>query len=206
MSEGMYLDHLAVTAESLEEGAAWAEAALGVALVPGGTHAAMGTHNRLLRLGDVYLEVIAIDPAAAAPGRPRWFAMDRFRGPPRLTNWILRCDDLAAELAQGPAGLGAPLAFTRGDLAWQMAVPANGMLPFGGLFPALIQWQGAAHPVARLPESGCRLVRLRLSHPDAPALAAALAGRLTEPRLEIVPGSPGLAAEIATPSGLRVLA
>ena len=32
----------------------------------------MGTHNLLMRIGDqVYLELIAIDPEAPTPGRPR---------------------------------------------------------------------------------------------------------------------------------------
>ena len=37
----------------------------------------MGTHNRVLGMaGGMYLEVIAIDPDAAAPERPRWFGLD----------------------------------------------------------------------------------------------------------------------------------
>ena len=43
-------DHLVVAARTLEEGAAWVEARLGVAPVPGGKHPTMGTHNRLLRI------------------------------------------------------------------------------------------------------------------------------------------------------------
>ena len=45
------LDHLVVAAAGLDAGAAWLEAHLGVPLAPGGKHAAMGTHNRLLKLG-----------------------------------------------------------------------------------------------------------------------------------------------------------
>jgi hypothetical protein len=59
----MRLDHLAVSAMTLEEGVAHVEAALGVALAPGGQHPLMATHNRRRGLGDVYLEVIAADPA-----------------------------------------------------------------------------------------------------------------------------------------------
>ena len=71
------IDHIAVTAPSLALGAAWLEQVLGVATQPGGEHPLMGTHNVLLRLGDdVYLEVIAADPRAAAPARPRWFGLD----------------------------------------------------------------------------------------------------------------------------------
>ncbi|MBI1220113.1 MAG: VOC family protein [Rhodobacteraceae bacterium] len=202
----MEIDHIAVTSTTLEAGAEAVEAALGVRLQPGGRHDLMGTHNRLLGLGDVYLEVIAVDPAATAPGRPRWFDMDSFAGRPRLTNWIARCDDLAAEVAAAPAGVGVPVAFTRGDLAWQMAVPIDGRLPFDGCYPALIQWAGAAHPVQRLEDRGCRLQRLEIAHPEAAALRAALAGRLTDPRVAIVAGATkAMRAEIATPHGLRVL-
>jgi hypothetical protein len=44
------LDHLVVLAATLDEGAAWCEATLGVAPGAGGRHALMGTHNRLLRI------------------------------------------------------------------------------------------------------------------------------------------------------------
>ena len=58
----LVLDHLAVSAATLEEGAGWIGERLGVAVEGGGRHAEMGTHNRLLSLGDLYLEVIAVDP------------------------------------------------------------------------------------------------------------------------------------------------
>jgi hypothetical protein len=70
-------DHLIIGAHTLEQGAAFIEALLGVQPQAGGRHVAMGTHNRVLKLGArAYLEVIAIDPAAAAPSRPRWFGLD----------------------------------------------------------------------------------------------------------------------------------
>ena len=43
-------------------------ALLGVPMAGGGKHPLMGTHNRLIGLGDLYLEVISIDPDA--PPRP----------------------------------------------------------------------------------------------------------------------------------------
>ena len=42
------LDHLAITAPTLEIGVRWVEERLGVRLSPGGAHPMMGTHNRLL--------------------------------------------------------------------------------------------------------------------------------------------------------------
>jgi hypothetical protein len=169
----------------------------------GGQHAAMGTHNRLLSLGDLYLEVIAIDPKAPAPGRPRWFDLDRFAGPPRLTNWIVATDQLEADLAKGPQGWGAPMALSRGDYRWQMAVPEAGRLPFDNLCPALIHWQGRLHPAPALPDHGLRLARLTVSHPQADALQTALA--MDDPRLAFANGPAGLQAKIDTPRGPVVL-
>ena len=197
------IDHLAVSALTLDEGVAVVEAALGLPLSAGGLHPHMSTHNRLLGLGEVYLEVIAADPSAPAPAWPRWFDLDNFTGAPRLTNWICACDDLEAALAVAPEGVGAAVDLQRGDLRWRMAVPGDGKLPFDGCFPALIQWQGA-HPAARLPDHGARLLRLEVAHPEAEALRAVLA--LVDPRVVIVPGAQkALRAEIDTPHGLRVL-
>ncbi|MFN6925049.1 MAG: VOC family protein [Tabrizicola sp.] len=198
------LDHVAVSAERLEDGAAAVQAVLGVPMTGGGTHPAMGTHNRLLSLGDLYLEVIAIDPEAPAPDQPRWFDLDRFSGPPRLTNWIVACDDMEAALRHGPSGWGSPMQLARGDYHWQMAVPQSGRLPFDNLFPALISWQGMLHPAPALPDHGLRLARLEVSHPDAQALRAALP-TLTDPRVAIGVGPPALRAVIDTPNGPRTL-
>lgn len=200
------IDHLAVVAGRLEEGVRWVEDLLGVPMAGGGKHPLMGTHNRLLSLGHLYLEVIAVDPDAPHPGRPRWFDMDRFTGPPRLTNWVAGCDDLAAEVALGPEGIGIPLALARGDYRWQMAVPEDGKLPFDGAFPALIRWDGPAHPAPALPDHGLRLQRLEIGHPQATALRTALAGRLDDARVVITDASTvTLHATVDTPAGPRTL-
>ncbi|MFV2033903.1 MAG: VOC family protein [Halocynthiibacter sp.] len=202
------LDHLAISAKTLAEGVAHIEAVLGVTPCAGGRHALMGTHNRLLGLGDgLYLEVIAIDPAAPAPQIPRWFDLDRFDGPPRLTNWVARCSDLHATLAaETPAGSGVPMALSRGDLRWLMAVPGDGRLPFDGAFPALIEWQGNLRPWASLPDSRCRLKKLTIAHPDCSSLVRKLAPLFSDARVafETAP-EPALTAVFETPSGERVL-
>lgn len=199
------LDHLAVSCTTLDEGAAAVEAALGVTLAPGGQHPHMATHNRLLSLGpDLYLEVIAADPAQTSPAWPRWFDLDRFAGPPRLTNWICRTDDLDTELSHAPAGTGTPVALSRGDFRWRMAVPASGILPFDNAFPALIQWEGPAHPAPRLPDHGIRLTALAITHPQADALRPAL-GRLSDPRITLHSGPQAMRATFATPQGDRTL-
>lgn len=199
----MELDHFAVAGETLDAAVAHVEAALGVAMQPGGKHGRFGTWNRLLGLADgLYLEAIAIDPAAPAPDRPRWFDLDTFRGAPRLTNWICRVPDLDVALAGLPPGAGDPVELERGALRWRMAVPASGVLPYDDRFPALIQWRGALHPAAMLAPSGCALKRLIVSHPQAADLAASC-GRME--RVVFETGASALRAEIETPHGPRLL-
>lgn len=201
----MRLDHLAVAAEGLEAGQAHIEAALGLRLQPGGQHAHFGTHNLLLGLEDgLYLEVIAIDPTVAAPAYPRWFDLDRFTGAPRLHNWICAVDDLDAALLRHP-GAGQAVALARGDLHWRMAVPKDGILPMDNLFPALIEWQGPAHPSTRLVPTGAQLRWLVVSHPEAASLGDMLGPDMLDPRVVFEPGIAGLRAEIATPHGARVI-
>jgi hypothetical protein len=197
------LDHLAIAATTLAEGVLWVETTLGVPLAPGGEHTLMSTHNRLLNLGDLYLEVIAINPAAPTPPHPRWFDLDNFTGRPRLTNWIIACDDLDAGLAQMPGG-GNATDLARGDLRWRMAIPPDGRLPYGGAHPALLEWQGTARPAPRLPDQGVRLTALHLTTPNATALRTLLAP-LVDPRVVINQGPPALRAEFSTPDGPRVL-
>ncbi|WJY22071.1 VOC family protein [Fontisubflavum oceani] len=197
------LDHIAIACADLTVGAAWAETAFGVPLAPGGVHREMGTHNRLLSLGpEEYLEVIAINPDAPGPAQPRWFDLDDFAGPTRPRAWIARVPDLDAARAAAPDGVGVPWSLARADLRWRMAVPQDGKLPFDALFPALIEWEGEAHPAPRLPDHGVRLTKLILAHPDAEALRAALAPLSDDPRLEVIAAeTPYLSVVFDTPNG-----
>ena len=178
----MQIDHLAITCASLDQGIAWAEERLGVPLDPGGRHERFGTYNRLLSLGPgLYLEVIAPDPQAPPPDRPRWFGLDH-AGAPRLATWIARVPDLGSALATAPPESGEPLPLARGDLRWTIAVPPDGQLPWGGAFPTLIQWGPGPHPSERLPDRGVRLLALELGHPRATRLEALLADLYRFPR------------------------
>jgi len=171
-------DHLVLATRDLDRGAAWLEDRLGVELRPGGRHARMGTHNSLLGLGDgFYLELIAVDPMAPPPGRPRWFELDRLVFPadrPRLIHWVARCDDIDRLAAACPEPLGDILAMERGDFCWRITVPADGHLPGNGLVPSLIQWDSAEHPAQRLPDADCRLMKIEAFHPEPERIATAL--------------------------------
>jgi len=174
------LDHLVVAAATLEQGVQWCERTLGVVPGPGGRHVRMGTHNRLLRLAteafpDCYLEIIAIDPEAPAPGRPRWFGLDDpalrqslADDGPRLVHVVARSPQLdmhRSGLIQCGLQPGEPMEMSRasaaGELRWQILVRPDGALPCDGALPTLIQWHGT-HPAAAMPASGVTLRGLTL--------------------------------------------
>lgn len=206
------IDHLAIVAPTLQAGSDHLHAQLGVRPQAGGRHVRMGTHNLLLRLGEtLYLEVIAADPDAPAPTRPRWFGLDALAGdaPPRLACWIARADDIVDAVAAAPVPLGEVLPMSRGAFDWRITVPADGSLPLGGAAPVLMQWDSAVHPATLLPDLGCTLVALELQHPE-PAHVQAVLDRigLAEPAVALslrAAPTPGLQAQVRTPAGLRTL-
>lgn len=207
MAYSLALDHLAVAARTLEEGVSYVEAVLGAEMSPGGAHARMGTHNRLLSLGRTYLEVIAVDPDAPAPPHRRWFGLDAWDGAPRLTNWIARTDDLSAALREALPGSGAPMEMSRGTLSWRITVTEFGRLPFDDAAPALIQWDAGGHPAARLPDHDLRLERLDVFHPRADEMlnACPMLARVGDVAIRTGPEK-RLIATIRTPDGNRILA
>jgi hypothetical protein len=180
------LDHLVVAARTLEEGAAWVEGKLGVPMAGGGKHVLMGTHNRLLKLdGRRFLEVIAIDPDASPPGRPRWFGLDtpamqaRLAKEPALIHWVDRTGDLEDALDQYPEKVEI-LSLERGAYRWCMGVPRDGRLPANGTAATLIKWDGA-HPCAALPETAVSLLEFRANGASLSAVFATPAGTRTIP-------------------------
>ena len=200
-----HIDHLVVTAASLEEGVEYVRRELGVTPQSGGEHARMGTHNRLLKLGEkLYLEVIAANPGAPAPGRPRWFQLDEPEsvGAPRLAAWVARCDFIHA---LAPASLGKIETMSRGSFRWLITTPEDGQLPLQGIAPALIQWLSDSHPADTLEDPGCSLVRFEGFHPRPESVTGVLSTIGFEGEFPVSPGEPALVALIRTPHGPRRL-
>ncbi|KND55166.1 hypothetical protein BPUN_3119 [Candidatus Paraburkholderia kirkii] len=187
------LDHLVIAARTLEEGAQFVAGKLGVETVPGGAHPLMRTHNRLLNLwGGAYLEVIAIDPLAAAAElpRPRLFALDdpamqrrlEEHGP-QLVHWVARVGrpkSLVRWREQYPERIAPVAAMPRGGNTWGLTVPDDGAFPAwrgagDGVLPSLIQWDTPRHPSGALPEAGIALRSLMGFHPEAAAISEQLA-------------------------------
>jgi len=202
----LVLDHLAIVARTLAEGVAHVRDSLGVEMPPGGAHPRMGTHNRLLGLGPTdFLEVIAIDPEAPAPGYGRWYGLDRFDDTPRIGTWILGTPDIARSLTHAHPDSGPAVAAKRGDLEWLISVPDDGSMPMQGACPTLIQWPAGPLPVTRMERCGCTLIGLTVNHPKAGEIAARLSGQFDDPRVKFENGPVGFEATFDTPSGQRVL-
>ena len=216
------VDHLVVAADSLAQGMAWCEDTLFVTPRAGGEHPLMGTHNAVLRISTpafarAYLEIIAINPAAADPRRRRWFDLDdpalreRVRRQPRLVHFVADCvPAIAGSRALDSLGIdrGPLLAAQRetagGLLQWKITVREDGQRLFYGALPTLIEW-GATHPSASMPASGVTLRGLTLRGlPPAAAQALGLApGQAPRPAgLELAAeAGPALCATLDTPRG-----
>lgn len=207
-----YIDHLVVTAPTLECGAEFVIQSLGVEPQAGGEHPRMGTHNLLLRLGDsLYLEVIAANPNAAKPQRPRWFSLDKQNADsePRLAAWVVRTDNVQATCAGISESLGEVEVMTRGSLQWRITVPTDGRQPLGGVAPALIEWQAAEHPALKMRNTGCSLLRLEAFHADEMRVCALFGILGLEQAVQVLTLSssedPYLLAHINTPNGVRTI-
>ncbi len=207
------IDHIVIGAASLEQGAAWCERTLGVAPGPGGVHPFMGTHNRLLRIdgpgfANTYLEIIAIDPAAAPPGRVRWFGLDdpavqaRLARGPQLLTAVVRTPNVEMlrwgliNFAQDPGqALAAERPTPEGLLSWRILVRDDGALPGQGRLPVLIQWQGR-QPTEAMPPSPVSLQAVRFG-----AVQPREATLLRLRGAQVDPAGPSLSVNLHTPLG-----
>lgn len=209
------IDHLVVAAKTLEEGEEFIRERLGVGLQAGGKHVALGTHNRVLRLGETcYLEVIAIDPQAEKPSRPRWFELDSAKMQERLAKaacliaWAVRTAEIVKLAAQSSEPLGEIKTMSRGNLRWRLTMSGDGHLPGSGLIPFLIEWS-TAHPATAMEDSGCSLLGLQGLHPRPeevlPVIESMGLQRLIEIRQSPAGSEPLLQASIRTPNGTKAL-
>lgn len=207
------LDHLVVAADTLEQGEDYLASMFATRPQRGGRHAAMGTHNSLLKIGErCYLELIAIDPDATAPARPRWFDLDRpamralLAQQPRLIHWVARTNDIEAARRLSPIDPGPVHTMSRGSFRWRITVPENGGRPGAGVLPTLIQWNDARHPADVLPDAGVGLVALAAAHPEPASIRAVLAALGLSETLKVTfDAAPRLAAMLSTRRGTVAL-
>lgn len=165
------VDHLLVATEDLDAAAA-AVGRLGFAVAAGGRHPGGGTANRIVPLGDAYLELVGVvdrgEAASSAFGR--WVAAS----PPGPMGWAVRAGDLeetARRLGLDPvpgsrsAPDGRSLRWRTAGVEWAAVEPS---LPF------FIAWEpGAPFPGEGGTGAGIERIDLR---GDAARLAEWLGG------------------------------
>ena len=128
------IDHLVIAVADPDAAAADLETALGLAATGGGRHEKAGTFNRLIFLGDAYLELIGVWDRARATANPigaaALAALDA--GTPGLVTWAIATDD-ARRAAAVLRGAGSAI----GD-----AQPGERVRPDGGV----VRWHVAIAP------------------------------------------------------------
>lgn len=131
------IDHLVIAVADPDAAAADLEAALGLAATGGGRHERAGTFNRLIFLGDTFLELIGVWDRALATANPigsaALAALDA--GMPGLVTWAIATDN-ARRAVTALRGVGSSI----GD-----ALPGERRRPDGGV----VRWHSAvAAPLA----------------------------------------------------------
>jgi hypothetical protein len=143
----MHIDHLIYAVRDLDAAAARFDS-LGLSSYPGGSHPGLGTSNRIVPLGDAYIELLAPAPFD-----------DRFAG------WMLRGlpmpDDALPMERVTPTGE---------VLRWQLAGLAGGSI-WEVRSPVLIEWAEGTTLPGRAVEPVGTLESVTLG-PDAAVLAA----------------------------------
>lgn len=145
------LDHVLIAVADLATAAREIEARHGLNSIEGGRHPAWGTANRIVPLGDSYLELVAVVDAAKAAESVfgRWVASGAF-STIRLLGWAVRTSQLDQVARRLAVHVHAGSRATPGGdlLQWRSAgidqAAAEPSLPF------FIEWG----PQTRLPWAG----------------------------------------------------
>jgi hypothetical protein len=164
--EVLAIDHVILPVADLDLAAAEIESRYGLTSIDGGRHPAWGTANRIVPLGDCYVELVAVEDAETAAGTAfgSWIASAEVGRP---LGWVVRTTAIDAVASRlGLNVLPGSRATPEGTIiTWRSAgVEVAACEP---ALPFFIQWgDGAALPGAtpvRHPRGPARLKLLSLS-------------------------------------------
>jgi hypothetical protein len=208
------LDHITVIAPTLAEGVLHVQNCLGLNVPFGTRHDYMGTHNHRLQLGNaVYLEIVALDPEGADPGRRRWFGLDNqekirsdWNEGRRLRGWVANTKSIDSLVAIHGAKFGDKVPLPTVNPTFDFTIPMDGSLPLDGAAPSIIDHRGDPTSMASIPDLGARLRSLTLEHPNPPEIESLYRELSVEhpPSIKLGPKI-RYRALIDTPAGLKEL-
>ncbi|MEO1293251.1 MAG: VOC family protein [Pseudomonadota bacterium] len=208
------LDHITVISPTLSEGVTHVQECLDIDVPFGTRHDYMGTYNHRLQLGNgVYLEIVALDPDGADPGRARWFGLDNreqvrtdWEDGRRLRGWVACTEAIEAVVASRRAIFGETVALPTSAPSFAFSIPADGSLPLDGAAPSIIDHRGDPTSMTEIPDLGARLQSLTLEHPDPAAIETHYRDlRIIDAPTVMAGSQVRYRAQVATPIGARVL-
>jgi Glyoxalase-like domain len=163
------LDHVLIAVPDLDAAARELETRHGLSSVEGGRHAGWGTANRIVPLGEAYLELITVvdEAEAGASAFGSWVADGIRSAPGRPLGWVARTDridEVAARLGLTVTS-GSRAGRDGRQLSWRLAgVEQAAAEPS---LPLFVEW-GEGTPLpggtpATHPAGAVRIARLELS-------------------------------------------
>jgi hypothetical protein len=145
------IDHVLIAVADLDRAGAEFAERYGLETLPGGSHPAWGTANRIVPLGDSYVELIGVVDRERAVGSGVGNAvLTASAGGDGLLGWCVATDDIEGLARRLDLEI-LPGSRTRPDgttLSWRLAGTEVGLT--GGALPFFIQWDGPPelHPGA----------------------------------------------------------
>jgi hypothetical protein len=190
----MQVDHVVIATGDLDAAARELEARYRLTSVEGGRHAGWGTANRIVPLGDTYLELVTpVDPAKARESAfGRWVA-SRASGLLNPLGWAVRTDDIDGVAARNDLVVetGSRLTPSGEPLRWSTAGVDRAVVE--PCLPFFIEWEEGSTFPGSGPSPGARLSMLVLGG-DAERVAEWLGDHALP--IEVRPGPPAVAAVV----------
>ena len=140
------IDHLVFGCNNLIEGTSYIEDLFKIKLSNIGYHKTFGTHNRVLKIGNIYLEVIALDPKSKVNKSNSFFDLnnhyvkENILKDPRLISFVISSDTCM----KSPFYL-QPYYVERGLYKWNFYRPNSKKIDkkifsYPDAFPSVINW------------------------------------------------------------------
>ena len=162
------IDHIVIGSRTLEEGTEYIQDLLNVKLSPVGKHKIMGTHNRVLKLGNLYLEVISLDRSIKNKIKDCWFGLKEnyvqevVLKKPNLISFVISSFSQENHLDYYKK----KIFVKREDFSWNFRRPKKSNLDrnlflYPDVFPSLIVWKSKS-PLQDMKENSLLFLELEI--------------------------------------------